>query len=133
MARVSKNNLNPKQKAELESQLTEVIGKMNTNLAQYFISEFFGPEERIMLAKRLAILALIHEQRPIHRISTYLHTSETTVANLRKRYANDEFTNTIKALTKNKATYIQFIDLLDSILTVGGIMPHRNSHIKLPR
>lgn len=84
-----------------------------------------------MLAKRLAIIALIHEKRAVHRIATYLHTSETTVANLKKRYEENEFCYTIKALTKNKTNYLQFIDLLDSILTVGGIMPYRNSHIKL--
>jgi hypothetical protein len=84
-----------------------------------------------MLAKRLAIITLIHEKRPIHRIATYLHVSETTVANLKRRYDEDEFCNTLRALTKNKADYTQFIDLLDSILTVGGIMPRRNSHIKI--
>lgn len=77
-----------------------------------------------MLAKRLAIIALIHEKRPIHRIATHLHVSETTVANLQKRYEQDAFCNTIKVLTHNKTDYTQFIRLLDSILTVGGIMPH---------
>ena len=94
--------------------------------------EFFGPEEQIMLAKRLAVIALLHEKRPLHRISLYLHMSETTVAGLQKRYKEKEFEFTIKTLTKNKNNYLQFIELLDSILTVGGLMPQRNSHIKIP-
>lgn len=46
MARVSKDNLSNKQVSDIESQLTEVIGKMNAKLAQHFIFEFFGPEKK---------------------------------------------------------------------------------------
>lgn len=130
MARLSKLTLSDEVQGELTIQLTEVIGRMNADLAQKFLSEFFGNEEKIMFAKRLAIIALIHEQRPIHRIATHLHVSETTVAKINDRYQRNEFENTIKSLTKNKIDYADFIKLLDSIITVGGIMPHRNYTIK---
>ena len=130
MARVSKQTLTQQQESELAHQLTEVVGRLNSDLAQKFVTEFFGKEEKLMLAKRLAIIALLSEGRPIHRIATYLHVSESTVAKLYERYERHEFDYTIKALTKNKKDYTEFIAILDSILTVGGIMPHRNYIIK---
>lgn len=126
MARISKQALSQTEQNELLTQLTTVIGRMTNDIATHFIDEFFGQEEKIMLAKRLAIIALIHEGRPLHRIAVYLHVSETTVGKLCERYDRDEFSTTIIALTKNKTNYNKFIAILDSILTVGGIMPHRN-------
>ena len=133
MARISKQTLTAEEQSQLISQLTDVLGRINKEQADNFIFEFFGKEERLMIAKRLATIALIHEKRPVHRIATYLHTSETTVQNLQRRYEQGRFSNTIKSLTKNKTDYKKFIDLLDSILTVGGIMPHRNTPIRIPR
>lgn len=126
MARVSKQSLTAEEQDKLITQLTEVIGRLNNSLAQHFLFEFFGREEKIMLAKRLAIITLIHEQQPLHRIAVHLHVSETTVGKLCERYNRNEFEHTIKVLTKNKTDYKQFLDLLDSILTVGGMMPRRN-------
>ena len=133
MARISKQILSENEQGQLITQLTEVIGRMNATMAEHFIFEFFGREEKIMLAKRLAIIALIHEHRPLHRIAVHLHVSETTVGKLCNRYERGEFDYIIKTLTKNKTDYTKFLDLLDSILTVGGIMPHRNYIIKSKR
>ncbi len=133
MARISKQILSKNEQDQLINQLTEVMGRMNSTMAEHFIFEFFGREEKIMLAKRLAIIALIHEHRPLHRIAVHLHVSETTVGKLCNRYERGEFDHTIKTLTKNKTDYTKFLDLLDSILTVGGIMPHRNYVIKSKR
>jgi uncharacterized protein YerC len=114
----------------LFDQFTGVIGRMKSALAEEYLNEFLGREEKIMLAKRLAIIALVHEGRPLHRIATYLHVSESTVAKIHERYKKDHFTATIQALTGNKVDYKKFIQLLDTILTVGGIMPHRNYILK---
>jgi uncharacterized protein YerC len=133
MARISKQTLTTAEQSHLISQLTDVLSRVNKDQANDFIFEFFGKEERMMIAKRLAIIALIHEKRPIHRIATHLHTSETTVKNLKSQYEQNRYSCTIKALTKNKIDYKKFVDLLDSILTVGGIMPYRNTPIRIPR
>ena len=133
MARVSKQTLSESEQDKLITQLTDVMGRMNASMAEHFIFEFFGREEKIMLAKRLAIIALIHEHRPLHRIAVHLHVSETTVGKLCDRYERGEFQHTIQSLTKNKTDYTKFLDLLDSILTVGGMMPHRNYVIKTKR
>jgi uncharacterized protein YerC len=132
MARLSKNKLTEEHQQELLLQLTSTIGWVNKNLAKDFLSEFFGKEEKVMLAKRLAIIVLLNEKRPIHRIAEHLHTSETTVKNLKDRYDSGQFETTIRVITKNKVDYKKYIDLLDSILTVGGIMPYRNTPIRIP-
>lgn len=133
MARISKQFLDEDTQNELLEQLAETIGRMSAETAQHFFFEFFGREEKIMLAKRLAIIALIHEGCPLHRIAIHLHVSETTVGKLCERYEKNEFDTTVRTLTKNKTDYVQFINFLDKILTVGGIMPHRNYVLKQNR
>lgn len=132
MARVSKNSLSKETEVLLIDQMTEVIGRISQTQASGFIFEFLGKEEKIMLAKRLAAITMIHEGGSTYAIGNRLHISPSTVGKLYDRYNRGDFSNTIKALTKNKTDYKQFLAILDSILTVGGIMPRRNSRIKLP-
>lgn len=133
MARISKQALSEQQQADLSRQLTEVIARMDIFQTQNFLSEFFGKEEKIMFAKRLAIIVLLHHDRPIHRIATYLHVSEATVLKLHHRYERGEFNCTLETLHKNKKVFTEFIAILEAILTVGGTMPYKNYVIKQKR
>jgi len=133
MARISKNRLSKDTEGLLIDQMTEVIGRISKTQAAGFIFEFLGKEEKIMLAKRLAAITMIHEGGSTYAIGNRLDISPSTVGKLYDRYIRGDFSNTIKTLTKNKTDYRQFLDLLDSILTVGGIMPHRNTPIRIPR
>jgi hypothetical protein len=55
------------------------------------------------------------------------------VAKLAYRYHKGDFNQIITSLTKSKKNYIAVLELIDSILTVGGIMPHRNYVLKRKR
>ncbi len=133
MVRVSKNRLSDKHLQQLIKQLTDVIGRLNVGQASYFLHEMFGKEEKEVFAKRLAIILMINEGRSLYSIARLLQVSDTTVGKIYDRFERGEFSHTIKALTKNKIDYKKFVDLIDSILTVGGIMPHRNTPIRIPR
>lgn len=133
MVRVSKNRLENSHLNQLLHQLTDVIGRLDSHQAHGFINEIFGKEEKEIFAKRLAIILMINEGRSLYSIARLLHVSDTTVGKIYDRFERGEFSNTIKALTKNKTDYKKFVDILDSILTVGGIMPHRNTPIRIPR
>jgi|SRR3989344_2060540 len=133
MVRVSKNRLTEEHLQQLIKQLTDVIGRLNAGQASQFIYEIFGKEEKEIFAKRLAIILMINEGRSLYSIARLLQVSDTTVGKIYDRYKRNEFTHTIKALTKNKTDYKRFVDLVDSILTVGGIMPRRNTPIRIRR
>lgn len=124
--RLSKNRLNEAQREQLIVQLTDVLGKLNKSQAHDFYFELFGYEEKEIFAKRLAIILMLNEKRTSYSIAQRLKVSETTVAKLYDRYLRGEFKHIIETLTKSKKNYIAVLDIIDSILTVGGIMPHRN-------
>jgi hypothetical protein len=131
MTHLSKNSLDAKTESLLIEQMTEVLGRISQQQASGFVFEFLGREEKIMLAKRLAAITMIHEGGTTYSIGRTLHISPTTVGKLFERYDRGEFKSTISALTKNKIDYKQFVEMLDAILTVGGIMPRRNSPIRI--
>jgi len=133
MVRVSRNRLSDAHLQQLINQFTDVMGRLGANQAHHFVFELFGKEEKEIFAKRLAIVLMIHEGRSLYSIARLLQVSDTTVGKLFDRYERGEFAHTIKALTKNKTDYKRFLNLIDSILTVGGIMPQRNTPIKIPR
>ncbi len=131
--RLSKNRLTTNQRSELIGQFTEVLGKLTKNQAHDFYAELFGYEEKEIFAKRLAIILMLHEKRSGYAIACLLKVSETTVAKLAYRYHKGDFNQIITSLTKSKKNYISVLELIDSILTVGGIMPHRNYVLKRKR
>jgi len=119
MARVSKNNSSKETEVLLIDQMTEVIGRISQTQATGFIFEFLGKEEKIMLAKRLAAITMIHEGGSSYAISNILHISPSTVVKLYDRYNRGDFSNTIKALTKNKKDYRELLETIDFILRAG--------------
>ncbi|MFN3692603.1 MAG: helix-turn-helix domain-containing protein [Candidatus Paceibacteria bacterium] len=131
--RLSKDRLSEVQREHLISQFTDVLGKLNGNQARMFYEELFGYEEKEIFAKRLAIVLMLNEGRSCYSIAQRLKVSETTVAKLFERYERKEFSNIIESLTKSKKNYTDLLILIDSILTVGGIMPRRNYIIKAKR
>ena len=94
---------------ELVNQLTEVIGRVSATQASYFLQEFLGHEEKEMLAKRLAMVVMISEGHSLYAIAQVLRVSQSTVGKIYDRYERKEFTQTLKALRKNKVDYLQFI------------------------
>ncbi|MFM2340322.1 MAG: hypothetical protein RLZZ360_958 [Candidatus Parcubacteria bacterium] len=76
---------------------------------------------------------MLHQKRSGYAIANSLKVSEATVAKLAKRYKNNEFKNIVAPLSKNKRNFLDLLTIIDSILTVGGIMPPRNFVIKTKR
>lgn len=131
--RLSKNRLTKDQRDQLILQFTDILGKLDKPQASDFYNELFGYEEKEVFAKRLAIILMLHQHRSGYAIANSLKVSEATVAKLAKRYQNNEFKNIVAPLSKNKRNFLELLTLIDSILTVGGMMPPRNYVIKPKR
>ena len=124
MVRVSRRRLSEQKLAELTTQLSDVIGRLSAKQARSFINEFLGSEEKEVLAKRLAIVVLIDQNRSLYSIAKQLSVSPTTAGKLYDRYERGEFKQTLIALKKNPRDYRTFLDILDNFLTLGGTLPH---------
>jgi uncharacterized protein YerC len=105
--------------------LSSGLSKLPSKQIDYFLSELLGEEERVMLAKRLAATIMFIEGHTLYGTAQVLHLSTSTVDRIYKDLSAGEYTFIIKNFKKDKRTFTEFLEILDSILHVGGIMPHR--------
>ncbi|MFT5849781.1 MAG: hypothetical protein ACI9H6_000600 [Patiriisocius sp.] len=126
MVRLNKNQLDVKQLNALFVQLSETFGKASVPDANYLLTELLGNEERIMLAKRLATVVLLLEGTSLYKTSRVLKISPATAQKIQRQINNNSFTYIVKALGKNKKDYFIILRTLDSILHLGGTLPHYN-------
>jgi uncharacterized protein YerC len=123
---ISKIPLDNTQLNQLFAQLSTCIGNMHVGAVDGFLTDLLGAEERIMIAKRLAAIILLLEGHSIYRTAQILHLSTSTVTHLSRQLLTGDFSNIVSLFKKEKKDYLGFLDVIDSILHAGGIMPHRD-------
>ncbi len=126
MVRLNKNKLSPQQLEGLFQQFNKTLGRLSDQKTGDFISELLGKEERIMLAKRLAIIILLLENKSLYQIGNILKISPTTAEKIKYKLDAGEFQHIVTFLGKDKKEYFSILETLDSILHLGGILPHYN-------
>jgi len=124
MVRLNKVKLSQEQLDEIFTQLNNTLGKLSSKRTGLFLSDLLGLEERVMLAKRLAVIVMIQEGYSIYKISNTLKVSSAMASKIRLQFNTNHFDNLIKFLKGNKKGYQILLKTIDSILTVGGIMPY---------
>ncbi|MFA5888958.1 MAG: Trp family transcriptional regulator [Candidatus Paceibacterota bacterium] len=121
MPHVSSKKINPALLEKLFNKLITVFSRAKDNKSmQSFIDEILTPTEKIMLAKRLAIILMLSGKTPIHKIADTLMVSPTTVIKMSLEIEVGKY-NSILNISKNEKDDIEKI--IWNILTVGGIMP----------
>lgn len=121
MPHISNKKLSSKLTEKLFSKLITVLGKaQNQQSLSLITNELFTPTEKIMLAKRLAIVLMLANNIPQHRITEILQVSPTTVAKASLMIEIGKY-NAILKISKKEKQDIE--KLVWNILTVGGIMP----------
>jgi len=83
-----------------------------------FLVELFTPVERVMFAKRLAVIAFSVEEMSTYRIATLLHMSATTVLSIQKKLDRGGFGH-IRAYFEKKKNREQFWNDVGTILRLG--------------
>jgi len=126
MVRLNKNRLPPDQQNHLLAQFSTTLSQLPSGKTSILITELLGEEELIMVAKRLAILILLLENKSLYEIGNVLKVSSATASNMKSKLQRGDFTETIHTLGKTKKNYLQLLEALDSILHLGGILPHYN-------
>src|SRR3989338_10752716 len=121
MPHISSRKLDPALLEKLLNKLITVFGQAkNRSSMQSFVNEILTPTEKIMLAKRLAIILMLSGNTPQHKIADALKVSPTTVVKISLEIEIGKF-NSILNISKNERLDLEKI--IWNILTVGGIMP----------
>jgi uncharacterized protein YerC len=131
MVNVNKHDLSQKQQNQLFAQLNATLGKSNKQEVGAILTDLLGSEEKIMLAKRLGIIILLHEGNSIYKTSRVLKVSTSTITLIRQKLEAGKYKNLIAALKSSKTDYLSVLNTIDKILHLGGILPHYGKHHKI--
>lgn len=106
---------------KLLGKLISVLGKAkDKNHLHLILKELLTRTEKTMLAKRLAVILLLSDNIPQHRIAEILKVSPTTVTKMSLLMEIGKY-NAILNISKKEKLDLEKIVM--NILTVGGIMP----------
>jgi uncharacterized protein YerC len=119
MAHLSKNQLDAEHLESLFIQLSAVVTKLCESGSRDFFSEFFGREEKIMFAKRLAVIVMCMEGNTSYTIAKFLKMSPSTTNRIRRKYKLGHYEQIKLILTNKRSEYKEFWRILEVILSAG--------------
>lgn len=125
MVRLNKNELPAEQLENLFKQLSALLSGSSSKNVDILLLKLLGPEERIMLAKRMAVAVLLEKGYSHNSIADILHLSTTTIANIESRWGKGGAKSIVSVLKENKSSFEDITELIEFILSFGGIMPSR--------
>ena len=121
MPHISSKKLDEKLLEKLFRKLIVVFEQaQNKRYMTEVTKELFTETEKIMLAKRLAIILMLAGNTPQHKIADVLKVSPTTVVKMSLKIEIGKY-NTILKISKQEKIGLEKI--VWAILTAGGIMP----------
>ncbi len=126
MVRINRNELPKKEWVALLHQFDALLGKLDKDSTKIFLNEILGREERITLAKRFATIVLLIEGTSEYKVARILKLSPTTTGKIAFGIERGTYAGIITLLRKNKRDYLKILETIDSILHLGGILPHYN-------
>lgn len=122
MPHISKRNLRLRQIEGLQLELLHSLERSFDNgKGRQVFNEFFSRTERIMFAKRLAVIAMLSKGVSAHMISEALGMSPSTTERMSLQYEKGRYLYIIKEALGKKDVW----EIIQDILTLGGIMPPR--------
>lgn len=125
MVHLNKTKLKEAELEKLYSQLDRSLSGLSANKVDVFLRELLGPEERVMLAKRIATIVMLTRGYSYYRISETLKVGLATPSRINEKLEQGQYDQLLKLLRKNKADYTALLKIIENILSVGGIMPSK--------
>jgi hypothetical protein len=119
MARISKFPLHVTDQERLNQQLAKTLARLTTTTSDDFLNELFGPEEKLMLAKRLAAVVMYAEGHSSYRIWKTLHLSPATANTIRSQFEAGKYEHIKKLFVRHKTDYRQLLKIIDTISRAG--------------
>lgn len=123
MVRLNKTPLSHEKQEKIDHLLFLVISKSVSDKHVFieFISSFISPQEKDMLAKRLAILYLLKREMPAFMICSILKVSKATVAKFSLLAKNDS--GPLSLILTDLINKRNIIDLLETVLVDPLLQP----------
>lgn len=114
MPHVSKHKIDEEVRQELEKHIVSFLSDTTASTRRSLFKEILTRTERLMIAKRLAIVFLLQEEVATHTISRRLRVSSSTVARLEEKVERGEYAEIRKWMgnKKNHAFRKVLVDLL---------------------
>lgn len=123
MPHISKKKLKPETFEKLFKKLISILEKAQSRRKfSSVLEELLTDTEKIMMAKRLAIVLLLFGNTPQHRIAEALIVSPTTVSKFSLQIEIGKY-DSIKLISAQEKVDLEKVIWL--LLTAGGIMPPR--------
>lgn len=122
MTNISKQPLPPKEEQKLFAQFSKTIARLNSQNSDGFITDLLGPEEQIMLTKRLAAIVMYAEGYSCYRVWNTLHISPSTAHKIAEQFEANKYTHIQKLFIKHKTDYKKLLSVIDFIAR-GGLPP----------
>ncbi len=109
MPHISKQLLEKKRFLEIHRQLFKIITEISrSGKTKIILDELLTKTEKLMLAKRLAIIFMLDQKESMYAISNILKVSPSTVARMSLSYENGSYANIIEEMRKQSSFWVQF-------------------------
>ena len=117
MTHVSKRKIREEDFKKIYDHLISIFDTAGSSRkSDVLLKEFMTHAEKIMFAKRFAILCMLEEGVSKHFIGDVLKVSPSTVNHMSLKYENGKFSYIKKVLLKNKKT---IWEVLETIITAS--------------
>ena len=124
MTNISKIPLDQEQEQKLFEQLGTLFHNKGASLNNQILAELLGDEEKVMIAKRLAIIVLLYRKQSLYFIAQTLHVSPATVSRVATLMTVGRYKNICNEFSSRTTKVLNILEAIDSILHLGGILPH---------
>lgn len=116
MPHISKKRLNQDVFHKLMIQLTQTLEEAdNRSKSALVLNELFTKTEKVMFAKRIATIYLLHKNVSFEKISETLHVSSTTIARYSLALEKGGYSQLLVVITKKG----KLLDNLEKLLRAG--------------
>ena len=121
MPHVSSHKVKPDLLEKIFDDLIKTIAKSkDKNNLTYVFGELFTATEKIMVAKRLAILIMLKDKIPQAKICDVLKVSPSTVSIFSLGIESGQYTTLMSVVQNSK---VDILELIYKILTLDGFLP----------
>jgi Trp operon repressor len=106
MSQVSKRKLKKEDFEKIYYQMIKIFSKTGSKKdSGKFLKEFFYTTEKIMLAKRLAIIFMVMEKIPDRKIAKMLSVSTSTIGRIIDKYTRGDYEYISSLINKNRSDF----------------------------
>jgi len=141
MTNVSKKPLADKDYRQLSAQFSNTLTRLTPTNSDGFINDLLGPEEKIMLMKRLAAIVMFAEGHSSYRVWVTLNLSPSTANGILQKLDAGHYEHIRKLFVKHKTDYKRLLSIIDTISRAGlpplagpgrwsGLSPMRGTRTK---